>query len=73
MKQYFKAARIPEAEQVSITSMYLEGDAKLWWRGTLQEDVEANRPTIETWDSLKQELKGQLLPGNASGITGLKY
>ena len=29
MEQYFKAARIPEAERVSITSMYLEGDAKL--------------------------------------------
>ena len=29
MEQYFKATRVPEAEQVSIASMYLIGDEKL--------------------------------------------
>ena len=29
--QYFKPARVPELEQVTFTSMYLSGDAKLWW------------------------------------------
>ena len=70
MEQYFKAARIPEVERVSNTRMCLEGDAKLWWWSRLQEDAEANRPTIETWESLKRELKGQFLPGNASWIAG---
>lgn len=28
-EQYFRAARVPEADRVTITSMYLEGDAKL--------------------------------------------
>lgn len=31
IEQYFLAARVPEAERVTITSMYLKGDAKLWW------------------------------------------
>ena len=31
MEQFFKAAHIPDDEKVSITSMYLTGDAKLWW------------------------------------------
>ena len=30
MEQYFIAARIPIGEQVTITTMYLSGDAKLW-------------------------------------------
>ena len=30
MEQYFIAARIPVGEQVTITTMYLTGDAKLW-------------------------------------------
>ena len=74
MEQYFKVARIPKMERVSNTRMYLEGDAKLWWWSRLQEDAEANRPTIEMWESLKRELKGQFLPGNASWIAreGLK-
>ena len=29
MKQYFKAARVPDQEMLTITSMYLLGDAKL--------------------------------------------
>ena len=29
---FFKAAHVPDGEMVSITSMYLFGDAKLWWR-----------------------------------------
>ena len=29
MEQYFKATRVPDQEKVTITSMYLLGDAKL--------------------------------------------
>ncbi|RWR76338.1 gag-asp_proteas domain-containing protein [Cinnamomum micranthum f. kanehirae] len=32
MEQYFSTAHIPIEERVTITSMYLSGDAKLWWR-----------------------------------------
>ncbi|RVW19038.1 hypothetical protein CK203_095041 [Vitis vinifera] len=30
MEQFFKAAHVPDGEKVSITSMYLTSDAKLW-------------------------------------------
>ncbi|KAL0317432.1 UNVERIFIED_CONTAM: hypothetical protein Sangu_2157500 [Sesamum angustifolium] len=68
METYFQAARIPEAEKVSITSMYLTGDAKLWWRTCLSGDPNANRDRIETWDVLKKELKDQFLPCNTSWL-----
>ncbi|KAL0344337.1 UNVERIFIED_CONTAM: hypothetical protein Sangu_1321100 [Sesamum angustifolium] len=68
METYFQAARIPEAEKVSITSMYLTGDAKLWWRTRLSDDVSVNRDKIETWDVLKKELKDQFLPCNTSWL-----
>ena len=32
MEQFFKTTRVPDWEKVSITNMYLIGDAKLWWR-----------------------------------------
>ena len=38
MEQYFKAARVPDSEKVSMNSMYLMGDAKLWWRTRVRED-----------------------------------
>ncbi|RVW84128.1 hypothetical protein CK203_053568 [Vitis vinifera] len=52
-----KAAHIPDGEKVSITSMYLTGNAKLWWRTRMEDDVESGRPQITTWETLKKELK----------------
>ncbi|XP_047335782.1 uncharacterized protein LOC124939344 [Impatiens glandulifera] len=66
METYFAAAKIPEEERVSITSMYLEGDAKLWWRARLSDDTSANRAKIDSWESIKGELKEQFLPRNSS-------
>ena len=66
--QYFKAARVPEKEQASIASMYLVRDAKLWWQSRLKEDVEAQRQPIKSRESLKGQLKGQFLLGNARWI-----
>ena len=31
MEQFFRAAHIPNGKKVSITNMYLTGEAKLWW------------------------------------------
>ena len=44
MEQFFKAAHVPDSEMVSITSMYLSGDAKLWWRTRMGDDAESGRP-----------------------------
>ena len=48
MEQFFKAAHVPDSEMVSITSMYLSGDAKLWWRTRMGDDAESGRPQIDT-------------------------
>jgi hypothetical protein len=68
MEQYFGVARIEADEQVNITAMYLSGDAKLWWRTRIKDDLNAGRPKIDTWDRLKQELKEQFLPNNTSWL-----
>jgi hypothetical protein len=44
MEQYFQAARILEEERVFITTMYLTGDAKLWWWTRDEED--SGRPKV---------------------------
>ncbi|KAG6507273.1 hypothetical protein ZIOFF_032615 [Zingiber officinale] len=68
MEQYFLAARVLETEKVTISSMYLGGDAKLWWRTRMVDDVDAGREKIDTWARLKKELKVQFLPGNVSWV-----
>ena len=60
MEQYFIAAQIPVGEQVTITTMYLKGYAKLWWWTRSSDDVvAAGRPKIHRWEILKKELKDQ--------------
>ena len=68
VEQYFKAAKVPEREWVTLTSMYLSGDAKLWWRTRMAEDASAGRPNIDSWEMLRKELKAQFLPCNAGWI-----
>ena len=41
MEKYFFATRIPAGEQVTITTMYLSSDVKLWWRTRSSDDVAA--------------------------------
>ena len=43
MKQYFKAVRVLDQENVTITSMYLSGDVKLWWRTCVEDDPDISR------------------------------
>ena len=68
MDQFFKAAQVADEEKVSITGMYLLGDAKLWWRTRLEGDAESSRPQISTWEILKRELKEQFLPTNVAWL-----
>ena len=44
IEQFFKAAHVPDGEKVSITNMYLIGDAKLWWQTRMEDDAESGRP-----------------------------
>ena len=66
MEQFFQAAQVAEGEKVQITSMYLTGDAKLWWRTRVEDDKVSGRPQITTWETLKKEIKDQFLPSNTS-------
>ena len=50
------AARVPDADKLNITTMYLTGDAKLWWRTQTADDVSAGLPRIDTWDKLIKEM-----------------
>ncbi|TXG51561.1 hypothetical protein EZV62_024085 [Acer yangbiense] len=68
MERYFKVARIHEREHMSITSMYLSGDAKLWWRTRIADDLSASKPNIVVWELLKNKLKDQFLPCNTSWL-----
>ncbi|KAG8379069.1 hypothetical protein BUALT_Bualt07G0049900 [Buddleja alternifolia] len=57
MEQYFIAANIvDEPRKVSTATMYLMGDAKLWWRAKYA-DIQANRLRLDTWDRLQEEIR----------------
>ena len=66
MEHFLKAAHVPNDEKVSIKSMCLFGDAKLWWCTRMGDDTESGRPQIITWETLKKELKEQFLPSNST-------
>ncbi|XP_015084245.1 uncharacterized protein LOC107027655 [Solanum pennellii] len=61
MEQYFTGSRVLETDKLNITTMYLLGDAKLWWRTQNADDMSANRPKIDTWTKLKKEMHDQFL------------
>lgn len=42
--------------QVTMATMYLSGDAKLWWR-TRYEDVLEDRCEINAWEEQNRKLK----------------
>ena len=68
MEQYFKAARVLDQEMVTIIIMYFSGDAKLWWRTRVEDDADASRGKIDSWEALKKELKDQFLPTNIAWV-----
>ncbi|KAJ7963972.1 Senescence-specific cysteine protease sag39 [Quillaja saponaria] len=64
MEQYFRAVRMDSEEaKVTTATMYLAGDAKLWWR-TKYVDIQDGRCVIDTWEDLRRELKAQFFPEN---------
>lgn len=64
VEQYFKATNtITEEAKVTLATMHLSEDAKLWWRSRYM-DIQEGRCTIDTWDALKGELRSQFFPEN---------
>ncbi|XP_022745098.1 uncharacterized protein LOC111295720 [Durio zibethinus] len=69
MEQYFRAVCIEsEEDKVVMASMYLAGNAKLWWRSKFVND----ECPIKTWVDLKQELKNQFFPENVEYMARMK-
>lgn len=64
VEQYYKATNtITEEAKVTLATMHLSEDAKLWWRSRYM-DIQEGRCTIDTWDALKGELRSQFFPEN---------
>ncbi|KAL2472404.1 Uncharacterized protein Adt_40540 [Abeliophyllum distichum] len=64
IKQYFFSANIEdEARRVTTATMYLGGDARIWWQ-TKYANIQANRVQIDTWDLLKEVIKTQFFSKN---------
>ncbi|KAF3658670.1 putative RNA-binding protein 8A-like [Capsicum annuum] len=61
-------SRIPAKDKLNITTMYLTGDTKSWWRIRNADDESAGCPKIDTWKKLKNEMRDQFLSSNASWI-----
>ena len=68
MEQYFTVARVPDADKLNITTMYLMGDVKFRWRTRNADDVSVGRPRIDTWDKLIKEMCDQFFSSNASWV-----
>ena len=66
IEQFFKATHTEtEEEKITVATMHLAEDAKLWWRSKYV-DIQEGRCTIDTWERLKQELRSQFFPKNVA-------
>ncbi|KAA0060640.1 uncharacterized protein E6C27_scaffold22G005260 [Cucumis melo var. makuwa] len=64
VEQYFRATNtVTEEAKVTLATMHLSEDAKLWWRSRFV-DIQEVRCTIDTWDALKRELCSQFFLEN---------
>ncbi|TYK19135.1 uncharacterized protein E5676_scaffold522G00590 [Cucumis melo var. makuwa] len=62
--KYFKATNtVTEEVKVTLATMYLCEDAKLWWRSRYM-DIQEGRYTIDIWGVLKKELCSQFFLEN---------
>ncbi|XP_070015644.1 uncharacterized protein [Nicotiana sylvestris] len=64
IEQYFDAVGgLEEAKKVTTAAMYLQGDAKLWWR-VKYEAIKAGEDALETWAKLKAAIRLHFFPKN---------
>ena len=68
VEQYFKATTACTDDiKVTVASMHLINDAKLWWCTKVQ-DIENELCTIDSWENLKRELRDQFILENVEHI-----
>ncbi|KAA0065559.1 uncharacterized protein E5676_scaffold1212G00220 [Cucumis melo var. makuwa] len=64
LDQYFRATNtVTEEAKVTLATMHLSEDAKLWWRSRYV-DMQEGHCTIDTWVALKRELRSQFFLEN---------
>ncbi|KAL2245836.1 UNVERIFIED_CONTAM: hypothetical protein Sindi_2851800 [Sesamum indicum] len=64
MEQYFLAANVRDkARKVGTATMYLTGDAKLWWRTKFAE-IQTHQIQLDTWTLLREAIREQFFPKN---------
>ncbi|KAA0035958.1 uncharacterized protein E5676_scaffold349G00580 [Cucumis melo var. makuwa] len=63
---------VTEEAKVTLATMYMCEDAKLWWRSRYM-DIQEGRCTIDTWDVLKKELRSQFFPENVKILARVQY
>ncbi|XP_069148267.1 uncharacterized protein [Solanum lycopersicum] len=57
MEQYFTTTRVPDSYKLNITTMYLTGDAKLWWRTRNEYDVRDKLKRLRQTGSVREYIK----------------
>ncbi|KAA0047839.1 uncharacterized protein E6C27_scaffold133G001000 [Cucumis melo var. makuwa] len=73
LEQYFKTTNtVTEEAKVTLATIYLCEDAKLWWRSRYL-DIQEGRCIIDTWDVLKKELRSQFFPENVEILVRQKF
>lgn len=68
MEAYFTHAKVKSINKVSMATMYLSNDAKLWWWTRVVDDAEEGCPKVETWEVFCKELCDQFLPCNIAWV-----
>jgi len=63
----FKATHIVDKDKLTVATMFLSGDAKMWWTRS-KDDKDSGRDLITTWEDMKKEICNQFLPHHASRI-----
>ncbi|KAA0062590.1 polyprotein [Cucumis melo var. makuwa] len=62
LEQYFRAMNtVTEKAKLTLATMHLSEDAKLWWRSRYV-DMQEGHCTIDTSDTLKKEQRSQFFP-----------
>ncbi|XP_070025193.1 uncharacterized protein [Nicotiana sylvestris] len=64
VEQYFDVVGgLEEAKKLATADMYLQGDAKLWWR-LKYEAIKASEDALKTWAELNAAIRLQFFPEN---------
>ena len=62
MNKHFDYVEVKEEKQVIFVFTKLRGHASLWWDGVQEEMILKNKGRINSWNRMKENLRGKFLP-----------